>query len=592
MFNGTPGMPSVNRASSGRFVILAKVDNLASAVENSRIWPLAIFLAIYFPLTAFLASHKLIWDDEFFTLYISRPDSMSGILKALATGADQHPPIFYFLVHQIMAALGPSHLSFRLAAIFGFGVFCVCLFFLLRNRTSALWATVGMFLPLIAGPAYYYAAEARGYSLMLGFCSLALLSWQRAAVREKRLGWLCVLFSALAMAGASHYYAILFLIPLGLGELTRTYLRKRLDAPIWLAFCGVAVPPLAFLSTIRHARQYSTHFWAIPSWSRVLEFYPRLLVTPTTISLLGVLVLVYLIAGVWPAKWRFSFPEERAATSGPPAWEIVTWIGIAAIPLYAIVLAKFVTHGYTERYAISALIGAVLIICYTGFRIAPRIRILPFALAAMFGFLFVIQGMLAFRGQWMVLSDLIEIMRSVAPHTAEPVVIADATAFHQTSFYANREFQRNFAYLCDPAVSVKYLGQDTIDRGLLDLRPWFPLNAVERARYEKEHSEFLAYGLVGDWNWITFFFTAPTYNTSVLARNGNRLLLRIKRSAPIADSPQPALHRAAGEPLFDRMRTSGPSLCEEWFPGDRFCTAVEHEFTERLAKKDSNEQLP
>src|SRR5689334_8787110 len=125
------GMPSVNRASRDRFVILAPVDKLASAVENSRIWPLAIFLAIYFPLTALLASHKLIWDDEFFTLYISRSGSMSEILKALATGADQHPPIFYFLVHQIMAAFRPSHLSFRLAAIFGYGLFCICLFVLL-----------------------------------------------------------------------------------------------------------------------------------------------------------------------------------------------------------------------------------------------------------------------------------------------------------------------------------------------------------------------------------------------------------------------------------------------------------------------------
>src|SRR5690242_1348353 len=244
-------MPSANRANSGRLVILARVDTLASAIENSGIWPLAIFLAIYFPLTAFLASHKLMWGDEFYTLYVSRAGSLSEILKALATGAEQHPPLFLLLVHQIMAVLGPSHLSLRLASIFGYGLFCICLFFLLRNRTSTLWATIGMLLPLVAGPAYYYAIEARGYGLMLGFCSLALLSWQRVATLEKRFGWLCLLFCALAMAVESHYYGILFLIPLGLGELTRTYLRKRLDITVWLAFCGAAVPLLVFLSTIR-----------------------------------------------------------------------------------------------------------------------------------------------------------------------------------------------------------------------------------------------------------------------------------------------------------------------------------------------------
>ncbi len=574
MVNGTHGMPSVNRASSGRLVILARVDKLASAIENSRIWPLAIFLAIYFPLTAFLASRKLMWDDEFFTLYISRPGSMSEILKALATGADQHPPFFYFLVHQIMAVLGSSHLSLRLAAIFGYGLFCICLFFLLRNRTSTLWAMIGMLLPLIAGPAYYYAIEARGYSLMLGFCSLALLSWQRAATLEKRFGWLCVLFGALTMAMASHYYVILFLIPLGLGELTRTYLHKRLDAPVWLAFCGVAVPPLVFLSTIRHARQYSTHFWAIPSWSKVLEFYPTFLATPATIFLLSVLVIVYFIVGLWPAEWRFSFPEERAATSGLPAWEIVTWVGIVAIPLWAMVLAKFVTHGYTERYAISALIGAFLIIGYTGFQIAPRIRILPFTLCVMLVLFFGLQGFLVYRSHSLALSGLIENMRFLAPHTAEPTAISDTPVFHRISFYARREFQRNFVHLCDPTVSVKYLGHDTLDQGLLDLLPWFPVNAVERARFVNEHSEFLTYGTVNEWNWITFLFTAPTYKTGLLARDGTRLLLRVERIAAIPASPRPIIHRAAGEPLFDRMRTSGPSLCEEWFPGDHLCAAV------------------
>src|SRR5690348_7323183 len=100
------GMPSVNRTNSVRLIILARVDTLASAIENSGIWPLAIFLAIYFPLTAFLASHKLIWDDEFYTLYVSRLGSLSEILKPLATGAEQHPPIFFLLVHEIMAVFG------------------------------------------------------------------------------------------------------------------------------------------------------------------------------------------------------------------------------------------------------------------------------------------------------------------------------------------------------------------------------------------------------------------------------------------------------------------------------------------------------
>jgi hypothetical protein len=42
--------------------------------------------------------------------------------------------------------------------------FCICVFFLLRNRTSTLWAMAGMRLPLVMTPAYYYVTEARAES--------------------------------------------------------------------------------------------------------------------------------------------------------------------------------------------------------------------------------------------------------------------------------------------------------------------------------------------------------------------------------------------------------------------------------------------
>jgi hypothetical protein len=87
------------------------------------------------------------------------------------------------------------------------------------------------------------------------------------------------------------------------GELTRTYLLKRVDISIWLSFCAAAVPPIAFLSTIRHACSVDNS-------------------------------------------------EGHVPASGLLAWEILTWVSVAAIPILAIILAKFVTHGYVERYAL------------------------------------------------------------------------------------------------------------------------------------------------------------------------------------------------------------------------------------------------
>jgi hypothetical protein len=570
-------MPSFRPANNVRPAILSRIDSLAAVLENSRIWPFAIFLVLYLPLTILIASRKLIWDDEFFTVYLSRPASMADVLKGLATGADQHPPFFYFLTHQVMTVLGASHVTLRLVSLFGYGLFCICLFFLLRSRTSVLWATVGMFVPLISNPAYYYATEARGYALMLGFCALALLSWQQATALRKRLIWLCLLFVALALAVSSHYYAVLFLIPLGLGELVRTYSLKRFDLPIWVSFCGVAVSPIVFLSTIRQASKYSSHFWAVPYLSRVLDFYPIFIGNSSTILLLA--LVVFLVNYLWPTPYSDS-GNHAVISGGTTSWEIVAWVGIAAIPLFAMVLAKLVTHAYIERYVIAALIGAVLIICTSGFHISCRSRVVPFLLVLICSFFFLLQGVLSLRSQSIALNTFLENLAALAPHTKQPLVISDITTFHRVSFYARRDFVQSFAYLSDPSSAIKFLGHDTIDRGLLDLRPWFPLNVVERAAYEKEHSQFLAYSFIGPWDWLTDDLAAPAYKTELLARKENRMLFDIQRVGPVSAIAR----RDDSQPLFKRISTTGPSLCEQWFQGDRLCVSIDRKLAELLTK--------
>jgi hypothetical protein len=438
---------------------------------------------------------------------------------------------------------------------------------------------VGMLLPLVPAGAYYYASEARGYSLMLGFCALALLSWQEAADSKWRAGWLCLLFCAFVMAVSSHYYAILFLIPLCIGELMRTYLRKRVDFLVWLSFCGAAVPPIAFFSTIQHASHYSAHFWAIPYWSKVLQFYPVLLGSSVTVFLLG--ALAYLFTRPQLVRHSIDNPEGRASAFSFPAWEAITWVSIAAMPIFAMMLAKLVTHGYIERYTLPALIGAFLIICHAGFHVARRSRMIPFLLSVICLVFIVIQGGLALRNQSLRLPALIDDMAFLAPYSAQSVALTDMTMFHQVSFYAPRQLARNVVYAADPANSVRYIRQDTIDRGMLDLRSWFPLNVVEYAQYVQEHPQFLVYGSVGEWNWITYVATPPAYRTELLARSGPNLFLRVQRTVPIPESPPPGIHRADSNDLFNRVRTTGPSLCEEWFPGDDFCTMIEQGLRER-----------
>jgi hypothetical protein len=554
---------------------LVQLEKIAAAFEaqGSRL-VFALFLPIYITITTLVARHKLLWDDEFFTLYLSRPATMAGMLDGLKTGADQHPPLFYYLIHQVTAIFGLSHVTIRLLPMAGFGLMCICLFYMLRNRTSVMWAFLGMLMPLTSS-AIYYATEARGYGSMLGFCSLSLLAWQRiASSHRRRTLWLCTLFFASALSVSSHYYAVLFFFALALGEIARTVQLRRIDPWVWLALAGAGVPLLAFLSVIRSANSYSAHFWATPIWGSLLEFYPGILGALTNILILG--AIPFLIAALRSDSFEQGGRERILRHFS--TYEVVAWACIIAVPLFAMLLAKFVTHGFTERYALAGIIGAMVALCHFGFALAPRPRSFPLLLCCAAMLYFVVHGIRTLRIQEVAVTRLAEQMHLLGDHADAPLALSDITIFHQISFYSPRAMVQNIAYVASPEASVKYLQQDTVDRGLLDLRPWFPLQIVPSKTFLAEHREFLVYAYIGAWSWLTYDLMPPYYDTRMLERYNSDVLLQAKR---LVDLPPGSTKPSTSDPptaeLFRRISTDGPSICKQWMPHDSFCDHIEQE---------------
>lgn len=554
---------------------LAQLEKIALAFEaRGSMLVFAFFVPVYVTITILVARHKLLWDDEFFTLYLSRPATMGQMLAGLKTGADQHPPLFYYLIHQITAIFGLSHITLRLLPMAGFGLMCVCLFYLLRNRTSVLWAFLGMLMPLTSS-AIYYATEARGYGSMLGFCSLALLAWQRiTSSHRRRVFWLATLFFASAMAVSSHYYAVLFFFALGLGEIARCLQLRRIDPWVWLTLAGAAIPLLAFLSIIRSANSYSAHFWAIPIWGSLLEFYPGILGNLANILILG--SIPFLIAALRSESYEQGGRERILRHFS--TYEVVAWACITAVPLFAMLLAKYVTHGFTERYALAGIIGTIVVLCHFGFSVAPRPRSFPLLLCCAALLYFVVHGIRTMRIEGVAVDRLSEQMHLLGDHAYSPLALSDITIFHQVSFYSPRAMIQNVAFVASPASSVKYLEQDTVDRGLLDLRPWFPLQIVPSQTFLAEHREFLVYAYIGAWSWLTYDLIPPYYDTRMLERYNSDVLLRAQR---LTDRPPDVTdasgQSAAATELFRSISRTGPSLCTQWMPHDSFCTLVEQE---------------
>jgi hypothetical protein len=75
-----------------------------------------------------------------------------------------------------------------------------------------------------------------------------------------------------------------------------------------------------------------------------------------------------------------------------------------------------------------------------------------------------------------------------------------------------------------------------MDRGILDLKPWFRLNIQESERYRSEHSRFLLYvhaGYLGgqvapNFNWLLSDLAATGWHLELKAREQNQLLFLVK----------------------------------------------------------------
>ena len=120
------------------------------------LWILAGFSLLYLLMTCAIASKRMLWNDELFTLYLSRLGTLSDLLAAVSTGADQNPPSFYLLTKGFLTALGETQLAIRLPEVFGVLLMSLCLFRFVSKRLPALFGFAAMIFPLTT-IAYEYA---------------------------------------------------------------------------------------------------------------------------------------------------------------------------------------------------------------------------------------------------------------------------------------------------------------------------------------------------------------------------------------------------------------------------------------------------
>jgi len=396
--------------------------------------------------------------------------------------------------------------------------------------------------------------------------------WILAAEGKKRVWTVPALAVGLFLAVASHYYGVLFLLPLAVGELAKITKRRSIDFPVCSSFLASLIPILLFSPLILRAVPYSRNFWAVPYWGAMLDWYP---------DMLGRMPLVLLAAAGVVFLLRIPATEDsRSAAPEVPFPMAVTLTACALLPVAGAIIAKLVTHASAERYFIAGLPGTVILLLW-GLRRIIRHDMAGPALASAICIVLLTQQWRELRGQQNItLRQMMSIATLLRQVRDVPIVMSEVTVFHRLSFYAQRDLANRLVYVADPHISIRYLGHDTVDRGLLDLASWFPLRVVWWREWWSLHPFSVVYGYVGDWTWVTFALP-EVGKVELMDRDVSHLLLAVTRTS-VPDDDRLAADPSGKPMLFNQMPPGGPPLCQVYMPSDTCPIVDDPSFTQPI----------
>jgi len=304
----------------------------------------AMLAAFYLATSIYIASHRLFWFDEIFTVHIAELPSLAIIYDALGHAADGLPPGYYILATTAQKLFGSREVAVRLPSALAMTAGLLVTFDCARRLTDGLHGLIALavltcsFLP-------YYGYEARSYAIYFMLSALSLWIWT-CTPDDKR--WPAIAFGAvLFLAVTIHYYAVLLLVPYGLWELYCWKPWQRLSPKLMAGILGVVLST-ALMWKLMHSfsHQFSAAFNAPPSFLALGE--TSSLFFPDGLFLLGLIMVWAVSVGTKDGKPLQLQPMQPA--------ESVGWLFLC-IPLAGFVLAKWKTNAFIGRYFISALPG-------------------------------------------------------------------------------------------------------------------------------------------------------------------------------------------------------------------------------------------
>jgi hypothetical protein len=453
---------------------------------NNPFLAFALFSLLYFLGAGGIAYSKPFWYDELYSWHIAQLPNFSDIWNPYAAG-DPHPPLFYIFIRFFQWSFGERELATRLPSILGLWLGMLLLFLFIKRRYGSLVACQGI-LFLALTPCYKYAFEARPYALIIACCCLGLFCWQLATEHICRKWALFGLGFSLGVGLFLHFYAVLLFVPLGIGELSRSFRSKSIDWPIWIAMALGASLIIPLIPLILKVKENSGFFWAKPTL-HYLAFSINWLL-PFRISRWFYGIIFFL--GVLRI-WFIPTPDNRRNSRGltPPPHELIAALVLMLLPFFGFLIAKFLTNAFTPRYFLPAAVGLALVFSFLVYQanfshpwVSPVVIITLLSL-------FIFRQAGDFCGLTGGKPGMDKAVMQILSTTGDdPIVIVDAHSFLEFFHYVPPSLKKRLFYLTNLKAAIRYTGWDSNDRSLSALSNKVPLGVENYHSFLSSHERF------------------------------------------------------------------------------------------------------
>jgi mannosyltransferase len=458
----------------------------ASGVETAAAggsWPSLLALsAIYAAIAVPIAALKPLWNDEIYSFAVARQPSVAAVWRALGKGADNLPPLDYWLRHGSMALLGTSAFAFRLPSLLAVCGAALVLFRVFARHLGLAGGWAAALLMLIVS-GYAQSVEARGYALLLLLFAVALDAWDQLVDGRAPAPRAMTLLAALVAAVYAHYYGALYLLAFLAAAIAAMWIRRG----VWLlpvlivGVAGLACLPLLPLATA--ASRFSTNFWTPLTLTAALTFYRDLLAP--AVSCLVVMGLALVVA---PAEGD----GARRSRGSLPGATTAVLVATACLPVPLFVMAKMWTGAFHPKFIPAAGAAICLLAIVLASQLATDIRWRRLVFVAVPSLFLAVQAARQVESLFHQSShgEFAKGLARLQDAERQPIVIADDALFLELMFYDRDSTLTNCYFVYDVLPDHR----TNVDKAVAGLATIMPLRAVSFDRWVTEHRSFLYIG--------------------------------------------------------------------------------------------------